>query len=119
MRRVVFAGFAAVLLCGCTHRVWVKDGATQADFLVDKGDCLSDSYSRVPSDQRVASFGGGYSSPIYTTCSGFGTMGSCVTTGGQYTPPVNINYDANAGVRDQVFSGCMYHHGWVLQERKN
>jgi hypothetical protein len=34
-----------------------------------------------------------------------------VATGGQYTPPISVPYDANTGVRNGVFRGCMYGDG--------
>ena len=95
MSRIIPTCLALALLTGCSQQVWVKDGATQADFEVDEGACLSAS-SRIPSNPRVASIGGGYTSPRSTTCS---VMGPCVN------------------IRDQVFAGCMYLHGWSFEER--
>ena len=43
---------------------------------------------------------------------------NCITTGGQYTPPVSIPYDANAGARTAVFKGCMYGDGWSLERHE-
>ena len=54
---------------------------------------------------------------MVTSCSGFGYSASCVTTGGQYTPPVSVPYDANGGARQQVYQGCMYSEGWTLERK--
>jgi hypothetical protein len=108
---------ASIVLASCAQAVWVKPGATSADFEVTKGHCLAAAYSQVPAAPSVATLGSGYQSPLVTNCSGFGNSASCITTGGQYTPPVSVPYDANAGVRNEVFRGCMYGEGWSLQRR--
>jgi hypothetical protein len=100
--------FSALLVGSCARSVWVKPGATAADFEVAKGRCLGAAYSQVPSAPTVATFGGGYQSPMITNCTAYGNSANCVTTGGQYTPPVSVPYDANAGARTQVYRGaCM------------
>jgi hypothetical protein len=96
--------------------VWVKSGASSADFQIAKGRCLSCAYSRVPAAPTSAVIDGGYTSPIVTNCTGYGYSASCVSSGGNYTPPAFITYDANNGVRNNVFSGCMYAGGWSLQK---
>jgi hypothetical protein len=101
----------------CAQPVWVKPGATAADFEVAKGRCLAAAYSQVPSAPTVVTVGGGYQSPMFTNCTAFGSVANCVTTGGQYTPPVSVPYDANAGARTQVYRGCMYADGWSLQQQ--
>jgi hypothetical protein len=112
----VFVGSLA--LGGCAGQdVWVKPGATVGDFEVSKGRCLAGAYSQVPAAQTVASFGTGYQAPLVTNCSAFGAFVNCTTTGGQYTPPPSFSYDANAGVRSQVFKGCMYSDGWSLEKQ--
>lgn len=107
----------SLALTGCVQMVWVKLGATTTDFQVAKGRCLAASYSSVPSAPAVATFGSGYVSPVITNCSGIGYSVNCITTGGQYTPPVSIPYDANARVRAEVFKSCMYADGWILERR--
>lgn len=113
-RRCV-AVFLALVASGCTREVWVKSGATQADFGVAKARCIAAAYSSVPAAPAMATIGGGYTSPLVTNCSGYGMAATCVTTGGQYTPPVSIPYDANSGARNEVFKGCMYSDGWSLE----
>ena len=107
----------SLALVGCAQPVWVKPGATSADFEVTKGRCLSAAYSQVPAAPTVATFGTGYQSPMVTNCSAFKNSASCVTTGGQYAPPISVPYDANMGVRTEVFRGCMYGGGWSLERR--
>jgi hypothetical protein len=110
---------AILALTGCARTVWVNSGATAADFQAMKGQCLASAYSQVPSAPAVATIGSGYVSPAVTTCSGFGYSASCVTSGGQYTPPASIQYDANAGARTEVFKGCMYAVGWSEEVQSN
>ena len=104
-------------LGGCAQSVWVKPGATEADFEVEKGRCIATAYSQVPAAPAVATFGTGYVSPTYTSCSGFGYSVNCTTSGGQYSPPISVPYDANVGARTEVFRGCMYANGWSLEEK--
>jgi hypothetical protein len=114
-RRAVLIG--ALALAGCASpAVWVKPGATEADFEVAKGRCLAGAYSQVPAAPSVTTFGSGYQAPSFTNCSAMGNFANCTTTGGQYTPPAIVFYDANAGVRTQVFKGCMYGEGWSLEK---
>lgn len=110
--------FAALLVGSCARPVWVKPGATASDFEVAKGRCLASAYSQVPSAPTVATFGGGYQSPMITNCTAYGNSANCFTTGGQYTPPISVPYDANAGVRTEVYQGCMYADGWSLQRQQ-
>ena len=107
---------AGWLLAGCTQSVWVKLGASDADFQIAKGQCLSAAYSQVPSAPATAVIGSGYTSPIVTNCTGYGNNTRCFSSGGSYTPPAIITYDANSGIRNDVFSGCMYADGWSLQK---
>jgi hypothetical protein len=105
------------LVTGCARQVWIKPGATQSEFQVAKGRCIAAAYSQVPAAPAVATIGGGYVSPTYTTCSGYGYSATCFTSGGQYTPPARIPYDANAAGRNEVFNGCMYADGWSLEKQ--
>jgi hypothetical protein len=110
----------AVVVSGCARQdVWVKPGATEADFQIAKGHCLGAAYSQVASAPAVMTLGTGYQSPMITNCSAMGAFASCTTTGGQYTPPVNIPYDANVGARKEVYRGCMYSEGWSLQRQSD
>jgi hypothetical protein len=99
--------------------VWMKPGASAGDFEVSKGRCMAAGYLQVPAAPAVASFGTGYQAPMFTNCSAFGNLANCTTTGGQYTPPPSFSYDANAGVRAQVFKGCMYGEGWSLERQSD
>jgi hypothetical protein len=110
---------ATLVVTGCSRTVWVKPGATGADFQATKGQCVGAAYSQVPSAPTVATIGTGYVSPSVTNCSGFGYSASCVTSGGQYTPPASIQYDANADARTAVFKGCMYAAGWSEEIQSN
>lgn len=105
-------------LAACDQAVWVKSGATSTDFEIAKGKCLSSAYSQVPQAPVPVTFGGGYTAPMFTTCTGGPYAANCITTGGQYTPPSTVMMDANRSVRREVFNGCMYQDGWRLQSRE-
>jgi hypothetical protein len=105
---------ATVLIQGCANDVWVKPGATQADFQIAKGRCISAAYNAVQPAMSSMPIGGGYTTPTYTTCSGNGYLANCTTSGGTYIPPVNVPVDLNQNARNEVFKGCMYSGGWTL-----
>ena len=94
----------------------MKAGATDTEFQVTKGQCLAAAYAQVPAAMSVMTIGSGYQAPTFTNCTDFGNFTNCTTTGGYYTPPAQVSYDVNAGVRNQVFKGRMYNAGWSLQQ---
>jgi hypothetical protein len=110
---------ALLILAGCSQTVWVKTGTTAADFEPTMERCLSDAYLQAPTAPAVANIGSGVVSPSFTTCSGQGFSGSCVTSRGQFTRPLSVPYDANARVRTQIFRQCMYAAGWSEQVRSS
>src|SRR5580693_6811437 len=106
---------ALLILTGCSQTVWVKNGATPGDFEPPMERCLSDAYLQAPTAPAVASIGSGVVSPSFTTCSGLGGGGSCVTSRGQFTRPLSVPYDANSRARTGIFRQCMYAAGWSEQ----
>jgi hypothetical protein len=108
-----------LILTGCSQTVWVKTGATGADFEPIMERCLSDAYLQAPTASAVANIGSGMVAPSFTTCSGPGISGSCVTSRGQFTRPLSVPYDANARTRSQIFRQCMYAAGWSEQVRSS
>ena len=117
--RVRAMGVAAVglALVGCSETVWVKPGATPAESEAAMEQCLSDAYLQAPSAPAARTLGSDVAPPSFTTCSGLGFSGACVTSRGQYTRPLTIRYDANARIRSQVFRQCMLAAGWSEQTR--
>ena len=106
-----------LLLGGCAQTVWVKSGATSAESEAAMEQCLSDAYLQAPSAPSVCTLGSDVAAPSFTTCSGLGFSGACVTSRGQYTRPMNISYDANARTRSQIYRQCMQAAGWSEQSR--
>jgi hypothetical protein len=104
-------------LVGCSETVWVKPGATPAESEAAMEQCLSDAYLQAPSAPAARTLGSDVASPSFTTCSGLGASGVCVTSRGQYTRPLTIQYDANARNRSQIFRQCMLSGGWSEQNR--
>jgi hypothetical protein len=113
------AALALLILTGCSQTVWVKTGATATDFEPTMERCLSDAYLQAPTASAVANIGSGVVAPSFTTCSGAGISGSCVTSRGQFTRPLSVPYDANARARSQIFRQCMYAAGWSEQVRSS
>jgi hypothetical protein len=113
--------FAPVLLilAGCSQTVWVNAGATEADSQAAMDRCLSTAYLQAPSAPTIATIGSDVASPSFTTCSGRGSNGSCITSRGRYTRPLTIRTDANARIRTQLFRQCMNAAGWSEQARSN
>ncbi len=115
--RFIVVAAAVLALTGCSETVWVKPGATAADSETAIEQCLSDAYLQAPSAPAARSIGSDVAPPSFTTCSGLGLSGVCVTSRGQYTRPLTIRYDANAGTRSQIFRQCMLAAGWSEQTR--
>jgi hypothetical protein len=106
-----------LVLTGCAQTVWVKSGATEAESQLAVERCLSAAYLQAPSAPSVATIGSDVVSPSFTTCSGLGFSGSCVTSRGQYTRPLTVRHDANARARTTAFRQCMDAAGWSEQTR--
>jgi hypothetical protein len=113
--RAVALAALGLTLAGCSGTVWVKPGATLADSEAAMEECLSDAYLQAPSAPAVRTLGSDVAPPSFTTCSGLGFSGACVTSRGQYTRPLTIRYDANARDRSQIFRRCMVSAGWSEQ----
>ncbi len=108
---------ALLLLAGCTQTVWVKTGATVADFEPTMERCLSEAYLQAPTAPAVANIGSGVATPSFTTCSSRGLSAGCITSRGRFTPSLSVPYDANARARTQIYRQCMYAAGWSEQVR--
>ena len=108
---------ALLILTGCAQTVWVRPRATEVDSQAAVERCLSAAYLQAPPVPTVASAGSGVASPSFTTCSGPGVSGRCVTARGVYTRPLLVGFDANARARTQAFRQCMYAGGWSEQTR--
>jgi len=115
--RIICVGAAVLALAGCSETVWVRTGATSSDSEAAMEQCLSDAYLQAPSAPAARSVGSDVAPPSFTTCSGLGRSGICVTSRGQYTRPLTIRYDANARTRSQIFRQCMLAAGWSEQTR--
>jgi hypothetical protein len=115
--RFICLAAAVLALTGCSETVWVRPGATPSDSEAAMEQCLSDAYLQAPSAPAARSIGSDVASPSFTTCSGLGRSGVCVTSRGQYTRPLTIRYDANARTRSQIFRQCMLAAGWSEQTR--
>jgi hypothetical protein len=115
--RFICAAVAVLALTGCNETVWVRPGATPADSEAAMEQCLSDAYLQAPSAPATRSIGSDVAPPSFTTCSGLGRSGVCVTSRGQYTQPLMVRYDANARPRSQIFRQCMLAAGWSEQSR--
>jgi hypothetical protein len=106
-----------LFLAGCSETVWVKPGATAAESETAVEQCLSRVYLQAPSAPATRTLGSDVAPPSFTTCSGLGFSGACITSRGQYTRPLTVRYDANARVRSQLFRQCMLSDGWSEQTR--
>jgi hypothetical protein len=108
----------SLMLAGCSETVWVKQGATAGESEAAVEQCLSAAYLRAPAAPATRTLGSDVAAPSFTTCSGLGFSGACVTSRGQYTRPLTIRYDANASARSQIFRQCMQYAGWSEQSRR-
>ena len=109
--RKAFLVSGMVIISGCT--VWVKPGATEAEFNGTKAACSSRAYSRFPPRLTEVQIMAGYYAPIQTQCTGNGYSSSCFTTGGQYIQPVTMMVDQNENPRGSDIRSCFYENGWT------
>ena len=115
--RLIWVASAVFALTGCTETVWVRPGATPADSEAAMEQCLSDAYLQAPSAPKARTLGSDVAPPSFTTCSGLGFSGACISSRGQYTRPLTVRHDANARIRSQTFRQCMLASNWSEQTR--
>lgn len=96
-----------VPLLGCVHTVWVKPGATQAEFEQVKAACLVEGMQTVPPREHVEMVSGAYSSGS-SKC-----KGNRCSQSSYYSPPQYATVDDNAPLRNQVIRACLYRNGWT------
>jgi len=60
----------------------------------------------------------GYTTPIQTTCNGYGYSVSCTQSGGQTYPPSYINVDQNQSTRQSAVRSCLLQAGWQPVKNK-
>jgi hypothetical protein len=106
---------AMLLITGCAD-TWVKPGSTEQEFEATKAECLSRAAARFPPMYQQVQIANGYTTPVNTTCNGFGGYSvNCSSTGGQYVPPAVLNLDANVGARREDTRSCFFENGWHLK----
>ena len=120
--------FSAVLLVGLTACAvsWqgeylYKPGATNAEKASDYVDCAVEAANQVPVNSQIGTtpvyHAPTQTSPMITSCSGFGYGVNCMTTGGQTTGGQTYggqvySYDTNASLRVDVAKQCMMRKGY-------
>ena len=126
MRNILVLGFvSAGLLAGCGPQMnenyaYKPKPTTKGQKAKDLLDCGVKASQAVPTDNRIAS------TPTYTTpvsCNTYGTVstyggfgsygGNTYCTGGQTYGGQTYSYDANAGLRDKVYTQCMAEKGYL------
>lgn len=116
-RTALIAAALMGTLAGCGPQyVWVKPGATSANWNVDWTDCRVYGIQAVPQNQQATKLSNGYQEPAFTSCSKFGASIDCTTTGGGSVAPTYIAYDANSGLRDDAIRLCMLRKNWQLMD---
>lgn len=116
-RTALSAAVLMVTLAGCGPQyIWVKPGATSANWNVDWTDCRVYGAQAVPQNQQSMKLSNGYQEPAFTSCSKFGASIDCTTTGGGSVAPTYIAYDANSDLRDDAIRLCMSRKGWRLMD---
>ncbi|HXP97978.1 MAG TPA: hypothetical protein VN809_14780 [Telmatospirillum sp.] len=98
----------ALSLSACARVSWVKPNAGAAEWEQTKAACMLEGAQRVPVAPAYAMQPG--SSYTSTNCD---NKGHNCTTYDTVTPPSVQQYDANAGLRDQVVKACFYRNGWT------
>ncbi|MDE2020502.1 MAG: DUF2958 domain-containing protein, partial [Patescibacteria group bacterium] len=105
--RLAMAATVAISLSACASPVWVKPGATPAEWEQTKADCLIEAAQRVPVKEVLVPVAG--SSFSSQSCDKHGRNCSQYST---YTPPSIEQVDVNAPLRDQATRACFARKGW-------
>lgn len=117
MARYLYLATVVFLLAGCVEK-WTKPGATAAEFDATLASCKGRAYSMAPPQLQQMQISSGYTTPITTSCSGYGFNASCVSTGGAYIPPAFITVDNNEGQRGNLVRSCLYSNGWTPEKKQ-
>ncbi len=94
------------ILSGCTSLIWVGKNSK-----IDIEECNIETANQYPPILYSEQSGGGYQTPIKTTCNSNKNSTSCTTTGGTYIPPSMVTRDANKAIRNDAFRYCMERRG--------
>ena len=97
MRRLLMTAAVAALLAGCAPGVWVREGATQADFAHDRAVCDYQSELGTPSS---------------STYSGGGTMSDAIADG-------IVSGIADGMRKATLMNKCMAANGWTLERAES
>jgi hypothetical protein len=112
------------LLAGCvpqTQDGFWREGVSYQKMKSDRTDCSVAALKSVPREEAVQSVPSYVMptqvSPITTQCYGYGTYGSCTTTGGVVSGGQVIGggvftYDQNETLRNQVVEQCLAKKGY-------
>ena len=107
----------AVAGCGPTY-VWINHDRPLERWQSDVTECRDTATREVPEDQKSVQIGGGYRQPTYTNCTGNQYSVQCISTGGNYVPPIFFSYDANSSAKDDAVESCLYKRGWQKVEKQ-
>lgn len=116
MNKFVILALVATL-AGCAQK-WEKPGGTDVEFQSTLSTCRGRAFSMFPPNNYTIQTSAGYTTPAYTSCSGYGYSANCITTGGQYNPPTYMTLDRNDSARDQAVESCLMSNGWRKAERR-
>ena len=111
LAQISLIGLMIVSISACTQ-YWAKPGGTSAEFDATKTACNGRSYAQFPPAFRQVMIMGAYTTPMQTTCTGFGYTTNCYTTGGQYVPATYMTVDDNESARSSSAVSCLYSAGW-------
>ncbi len=120
MRIFVAVICAVLILSGCAQMVWINPNKNENGFYSDKYECEMQSARAFPVAMTSTITRSGYQTATMTNCSGDGNgNASCMTSPGQYIPPVTSTFDSNEWNRKEAFKSCMESNGWRLQKKQD
>ncbi len=108
-RSIVFL-VVLIALSSCASYVWVKPGATQAEFEQAKANCMIEGRNTAPPREHYElAFGG--NTLLTQRCH----HDHCYWEENWF-PPYYRRVDENAELRDQVTRACLFRNGWTEQK---
>lgn len=116
LRRLILVAsvVSVTAVSGCMEEtMWYQAGVSPGKVYNDSTDCQVAAAQRVPVNSQLRQTPV-FTTPVQTSCFGYGYSVSCTQTGGQTYGGDVYSVDANARLRSRVIGQCMMNRGYQL-----
>lgn len=112
MLKTIILGSLSVVIVGCSQNLWVKPGASQQDFGIDKYQCMQQAQQRV-SGAYVNAYGGASSNRVITN---EGLFNACMNSKG-WSLQSSSNIEQSQAQNRQQAESTKYRQEGLTQSR--